>query len=149
MKSSIKLFLILLLFYGCTGEDDGMLCATGPVGFSFEILDKATGEDLFETGIYNSQQLKIKNQEGETVNFNFISNLNVFKVLLGWETKSDVYTVTIAEDIEFDIVFSLETSEEDCKNTRLKDLTIVGAEFETHPTSDLTTIFVNRENETN
>lgn len=126
-----------------------MLCSSGPVDFRFEVLDKATGENLFGSGIYTSQQMKIKNQEGETVNFNFDSTQNVFKVLLGWETKTDVYSVTIAEDVEFDIVYSLETSDGECRNTHLKDLTIEGAEFETHPTSDLTTILVDREMETN
>jgi hypothetical protein len=142
MKSLIRVLFILVLLSGCTSSDEGILCETGPVGLTFEVIDEATGENLFEDK-FNANQLLIKNNEEERVEVRFETERNVFNVLLGWEAKSDNYTVTIAEETEFIIAFTLEESSSGgCTSTRLKELEITGATYESQGTSDITTIFV-------
>jgi len=71
MKSIFKLLFILGLLSGCSSidEGEGVLCDPGPVGFTFEVVDEATGENLFVNGFYEENQLHIKNLEGEAVEF--------------------------------------------------------------------------------
>ncbi len=146
MKSVFTLFLIFLVLTGCDTTDEGVLCDTGPVGFTFEVVNETTGENLFEDELFEENQLQIANNNGETVEFDFETERNVVDVLLGWESKSDAYKVTISGEIEFNIVFTLEKSSSGgCTSTRLTELEIVGATYETSETSDITTIFVNSE----
>lgn len=132
----------MVLLSGCTSSDEGILCETGPVGLTFEVIDEATGENLFEDE-FNPNQLQIENNEEERVDVRFETERNVFNVLLGWESKSDTYTVTIAEEIEFTFAFTLEESSSGgCTSTKLTALEITGATYESQGTSDVTTIFV-------
>ncbi len=142
MKSLISVLFIMVLLSGCTSSDERILCETGPVGLTFEVIDEATGENLFEDK-FNANQLHIENNEEERVDVRFETERNVFNVLLGWESKSDTYTVTIAEEIEFTIAFTLEESSSGgCTSTKLTALEITGATYESQGTSDVTTIFV-------
>ncbi|MCC8359966.1 hypothetical protein [Salinimicrobium sediminilitoris] len=142
MKSLISVLFIMVLLSGCTSSDEGILCETGPVGLTFEVIDEATGENLFEDE-FNPNQLQIENNEEERVDVRFETERNVFNVLLGWESKSDTYTVTIAEEIEFTFAFTLEESSSGgCTSTKLTALEITGATYEIQETSDVTTIFV-------
>lgn len=143
MKSGFKLLLISLLFTGCSTTDESKVCDTGPVVFTFEVVDETTGENLFVDGLNEENQLHIENNEGETVEFFFGTERNVIDVLLGWDSKSDTYTVTIGEKTEFIIEFTLEESSSGgCTTTRLTELEIIGATYES---SEITIIFVNRE----
>ena len=142
MKHIFKAAIFLLILSGCS-TDEGLLFETGPVGLYFEVADQATGEKLYEAGVNNDNRISIKNKGGEKVDYSFDSERKIFEVLLGWETKSDVYTVVISEDIEFEIAFSLQrNSGGSCSSTTLKDLQIHGAEFETSSTTGNTKIFV-------
>ena len=99
---------------------------------------------MFENELFKENQLQIINKKEEIVKFHFETERKVVEVLLGWESKSDIYTVNMGEDIEFDIAFTLEESSSGgCTSTRLTELEIVGATYETSETSDITTIFVN------
>ncbi|MCY2685883.1 hypothetical protein [Salinimicrobium sp. TH3] len=142
MKNLIRVLFIMVLLSGCTSSDEGILCETGPVGLTFEVIDEATGENLFEDE-FNPNQLQIENNEEERVDVRFETERNVFNVLLGWEAKSDTYTVTIAEEIEFIIAFTLEESSSGgCTSTKLTSLETTGATYESQGTNDVTTIFV-------
>ncbi|MGY5848771.1 hypothetical protein ACW6QP_15290 [Salegentibacter sp. HM20] len=124
--------------------DEGRLCATGPAGLAFEVVNETTGENLFEDESFEENQLQIRNNDGENVDFEIIPERNVVSVLLGWESKSDIYTVSIREEIEFDIAFTLEkSSSEGCTSTRLTELDILGGTYEISDTTGVVSIFVN------
>lgn len=147
MHKVFKIFFILALLSGCSTTDEERLCFTGPVKFTFEIVDESTGENLFAEGLYEENQVRIKNNEGETLEFDFETERSVIEVVLGWKSKSDAYTVTIGEEIEFSIVFTLEElSSGGCTSIKLKELEVVGATIETSETSNINTIVVNRGN---
>lgn len=131
---------------GCDVTDEGELCATGPVGLAFEVINETTGQNLFEDDSFDENQLQIKNNDGENVVFDFITEQNVVSVLLGWESKSDNYSLSIREEIEFDIAFTLEkSSSEGCASTGLTELDIVGGTYEISETTGVVSIFVNTE----
>ena len=141
MKNLLKTSLLFFLLAGCS-EEEGMLCDTGPVIFTFEVVEAASGENVFESGVYKVGQMEIADKAGKAVDFELAEN-GVLKVLLGWEAKSDVYTVTIADEVEFDIIFRLEESRgEFCSSTVIKDLEVVGLPSETSGTTGITTIYV-------
>lgn len=143
MKIFLTLF-VLLFFAGCTTTDEGILCETGPVGLTFEIVIAGTGENIFSSGLYKPDQLHIENQVGEKVRYRFYPERNVIDVVLGWESKSGVYTVTFNEEIEFKIVFTLVRSGSNgCTSTQLAELEIDGANYELNKTNGLLSIFVN------
>lgn len=141
---SLPIAFLLLFLSGCSSDDGGMLCETGPVDFNFEVVEKTTGEHVFETGRYSYEELSIENSQEEAVDFNFEPSRKVFQVLLGWETKADTYLVALGEEFKFEIDFSLERSvgENGCSGTRVEKLEIKGAEAETNNTTGITTIFV-------
>ena len=141
MKTLLKLSFLLIIIVGCSTTDDQILCETGPVGFNFEVLNEATGENIFANG-FEEHQLQIKDKQEKSVDFTFDNERKVINVLLGWEPKSSIYSVTIGED-DFDIVFTLEkSSSAGCTSTKLTALEIVGATFQRSKTSDITTIFL-------
>lgn len=146
MKNLFVVFLISLMFTGCDITDEGRLCATGPVGLTFEVINETTGENLFEDELFEENQLQIRNNDWENVDFEFVPERNLVSVLLGWESKSDTYTVSIREEIEFDIAFTLEkSSSEGCTSTMLTELDILGGTYEISETTGVVSIFVNRE----
>lgn len=147
MKFLFKVFLICVLLTGCSTDDDTPICETGPVGLPFEVIDNATGENLFAVGLYKHNQIEILDKEGELVDFHFDSDRNIVRVLLGWETKSDVYTVSIDEAIYFDIIFTLERNTGGgCSSTSLVELELEGATAETSSSTGITKIFIDIEN---
>ncbi|HET8838563.1 MAG TPA: hypothetical protein VFM82_06155 [Flavobacteriaceae bacterium] len=134
MKRVLKFSIIALLFVACDKDCGDEVAATGPVGFTFEVVKESTHENVFTAGFYTKSQIHITDQNDEPITFDFIAenNLNLIKVNLGWETKTDVYDVTIGEDIEFQILFSLKETETECSSsTHLENLEIQGAESET------------------
>jgi len=143
MKRVFTLLLVLFAFTGCDDTDGGILCETGPVGFTFEVVNETTGDNLFENELFEENQLQITNSDGEAVVFDYETDRNVVNVLLGWESKSDVYTVTIGDEITFNFAFTLKKSSSGgCTSTKLTELEMSGATYETNETSDVTTIFV-------
>jgi hypothetical protein len=143
MKNLLKLCFVILIFSSC--EEDCPLAETGPVGFVFEVVDKQTRENLFANGTYEQNQISIKNKKGEEVEYKFISenNINRISVLLGWETKTDVYTVQIGSEVEFDIAFSLVKIDRECNDpTKLEELKIEGIESEPNENTGVTQILV-------
>lgn len=57
-KIGLLLVLFTLLFQNCNHDDCGA-CFTPAQSFSFEILDKLSGENLFTNGTYDAVNIKI------------------------------------------------------------------------------------------
>ena len=77
MKKIITLSpLIILIFiqsFKKKGDCEGLLCFTPPEPFSFELVDKLTGENLFTNGTFNSNDIKVINLDDQSnVSFTFI-----------------------------------------------------------------------------
>lgn len=144
MKNILNLSLLLLFFTACSSDedDDVMLCDTGPVVLQLEVLEAGTEVNLIETGVYTKSQIRIVDGEGEAVSFD-LDNGTSLSMLLGWEEKTDTYTVSLGEEIVFDIVYSLENIVgEFCTFTQLKQLEITGLDYEQDQSSGIIRVFV-------
>lgn len=60
------------------------LCSTGPPSFSLELVDKATGENVFTSGKYKAEDIVLKDENQETVRTLLVAedNLNIIGVTL-------------------------------------------------------------------
>lgn len=145
MFKPLKLFVLLLLVSSCqTDDDEPLLCSTGPVILDLLILEESTGVNLISEGAYSRNQIKISDQDEKTVNFK-LNEEGRLGLVLGMEEKSDIYSVRLGEEIEFDINFSLEmTSGNGCTNTFLKELSISEFPYETSEETGILTVLVER-----
>ncbi len=141
MRTLFKICFISLLFANCSDDCGDMVAETGPVNFTFEVVKQDTHENVFTLGLYAKNQIHIEDQNGELVEFNFIgeNDVNFINVFLGGETKTDVYTVRIGDDIEFQILYILKRTESKCSSsTKLTNLEIQGMDsVEGYPTQIL------------
>lgn len=51
-----------------------------PASFFVEIVDETTGENVFESETYNSQQITIQDLDEVSIPYEFIENLNVIQI---------------------------------------------------------------------
>lgn len=143
MFKLLKLCVLLLLFSSCQKDDDEtMLCSTGPVTLELLIIEESTGENLIAEGVYTRNQISISDQDEKAVDFQ-LNEQGQIGLLLGWEEKSDIFSVRMGEEIEFDISFSLEErSSKNCTNTFLKELSISDFPYERSEETGIITVLV-------
>ncbi|MDF4201367.1 hypothetical protein PXD56_00270 [Maribacter sp. SA7] len=148
MKKSIIIALVtfVMILQSCDdcGDKD---CFTPPNGFSFELVDKTTMENLFTNETFNSNEISVINlTDNSNLEFDFIdeNNLNLIQLnSIGWETeKVDVLINVSGIDILNLIVDAERTSEDCCEFTRYNDISIENAEFELNEENGLYTILV-------
>ena len=116
MKKYILLFFLPLLLFGCKNDCEGIACFTPPPNFIFELVDKATGDNLFTNGELDSDTITVLNTNLEPVNFKFISenDLNVLELSeIGWNLNLEKYTIKVGE-IDFTITLEMEEKYENC-----------------------------------
>lgn len=144
MFKLLKGCVLLLLFSACQTDDEMMDCSTGPVTLDLLIVEESTGENLIAEGVYSRNQISITDQDEEKVNFQ-LNEQGQIGFLLGGEEKSDIFSVRLGEEIEFDINFSLEErSSKSCTNTFLKELSISDFPYERSAETGVITVLVER-----
>lgn len=134
-KINLTLLLFIFIFQSCNNNDCGE-CFTSPQSFSFEIVDKTSGENLFTNGTYDSNSIEIIDilNNNEPVEFTFISenDINLIQIgAIGWETEIVDIKVSIANNQIFTFYVDAErTTENCCTYTAYKTITISDSEFE-------------------
>lgn len=136
MKPILKLLFILFLsFQSCDSENCDQVCFTPPSPFGFELLDKATGENLFTNGTYDPSQIEITNLNGtENISFTFLdeNDLNIIQVAsIGWETGITNFSLSVGSESIFELYVDAERIEECCSYTEYNEVRIDNAEHET------------------
>lgn len=123
-------------------------CFTSPQPFSFEIVDQASGENLFANGTYDSGAIQITNSldNGAPVDFTFISenNQNLIQInSIGWETEIVDLKFAISDYLVFDFYVDADRKMgECCSHTTYNKIEITGAEFELDPQTGIYKILV-------
>ncbi|KAF2508746.1 hypothetical protein EYY60_16635 [Flavobacterium zhairuonense] len=147
MKTISKFIFIFLLVlnYGCS--NDSIACFTPPEDFSFELIDKTTGENLFTYGTYKSSDITIKdlNDSSKNIEYNFISenNYNVIRIgSIGWKTETINYSVNIARKSIFEFHVQANRISGKCSYTEFKDFQIKNATFQLDQTRGVYKILV-------
>jgi len=133
-KVYLLAILFTIIFQSCIDDDCGE-CFTPPQSFHFEIIDQASGENLFTNNTFESDDIEIINSlNNETIEFSFISEneLNIIQVnSIGWETEIVNLEVSIAENELFNFYVDAERKLADCCSyTDYNEITITNAEFE-------------------
>jgi hypothetical protein len=137
MKILIKTSILFLFFglYACEDKGGQINCFTPPEGFTFEIVDKTTGENLFTNGTYKSDQIVVTDLATNLkVPFTFISEngINIFRIqTIGWKTEKVNYSITIQDKNIFELyVDASRSDDDDCSHTVYKQILIKNAEYE-------------------
>ncbi|UZR99204.1 hypothetical protein [Chondrinema litorale] len=134
MKFLLNISLLFLLLQGCS-EDDCGACFTPPNLFQIEIVDKATGENVFTSGAYTVSDIKVENLlEGNAATFTFIdeNDLNMIRFQeIGWETEKVKYSISLDGEEIFTFYVDAERKSEDCCSfTVYREVVLEGAEYE-------------------
>lgn len=148
-KINLILILLTIIFQSCNKEDeDCRECFTPPRSFTFDIVDKTSGENLFTNGTYESGNIEITDMlnNNEPVEFTFISqnNINLIQIgSIGWETEIVNLKINISGNHIFNFYVDAERKMEDCCSyTEYHELTIGESEFELDTQSEIYKILV-------
>lgn len=150
MKNTIKLiaFIGLIIMQACDNNDcEDLLCFTPPNGFSFELVDADTGENLFSNGTFESNQIQVLNiDDNSNREFSFISenDLNIIRIgSIGWETEIAEVVLKIGDMSILNLYVDSERLSENCCNfTEYNEIRIDDAVYELDPQTGIYTIFI-------
>ena len=146
-KINLILILFIIIFQSCNNDDCGE-CFTPPQSFSFEIVDKINGENVFANGTYESGNIEITDSlnNNEDVEFTFISenNINLIQISsIGWKTETVNLKIDISDNHIFDFYVDAERKTGDCcRYTEYNETKIGASEFELDTQSGIYKILV-------
>ena len=146
-KFNLIVVLITLIFQSCKNDDCGA-CFTPPNSFSFEIVEKTSGENVFTNGTYESGNIEITDylNNNERVEFMFISENDINQIQIGsigWETEKVNLKVSISDNHIFNFYIDAERKTGDCCSyTEYNEITITDSEFEFNDELGVYKIFI-------
>ncbi|MCR4030063.1 MULTISPECIES: hypothetical protein [Flavobacterium] len=147
MKRILKLLLLLVLIV-ITGCESGSLCSTGPVAFTFEFVDKDSGENLFANGTLDAKKsITITDlNENKTIQTTYMTadNSNRLSLVVGVISGVYKYNVKIEDKSLFEITaVTQRVKGKECSNTVLKSVEIKNVEYKQDNETGIYKIFIN------
>lgn len=147
MKKKMFLILLLITLFSCKNNDcSDYACFTPPPRFTFELLDKSTGENLFSNGTLNPDEIRVFDEENNLFNASFISenNINLIDVSeIGWNLGLHSYTLIVGVDLEINIVLEIEEKNENCCTYfEVVNFQILNYEFSKSNTTGIITVLI-------
>lgn len=129
MKNTLLTLFFALTLFSCGVDPCDYDCSEGPIKMRLVILDKKSGENLFETGFFARKELKITSN-GEPVDFTWHEVRN--QIILNSFEKTDSFSFLFQiQNIDFDLNFSVvEIEEKCCSNYHFEDERISKGEIE-------------------
>ncbi len=128
-------FFISVLLFSCKSDDDcgEINCSLPYTEFTFDILDKLTGKNVFVENNYDPAALKLFNTDNleEGIEFNF-SDDDLYLVQLDpIRSRLNIknFTFQIADDILFLLEIETEENEGCCPDTYYSKVEIKSSEF--------------------
>lgn len=119
VKNFILLFIAAFTFNSCSVDKCDVDCNSGPLGLSFELLDKTTKENLFTNGTFNPTDIEFLDLDNNNhrVQYVFIDENNINTINLGpfgWGTNIVNYILKVGETNIFTLHVDAEQKTEDC-----------------------------------
>ncbi|WP_405400258.1 hypothetical protein [Maribacter sp. Asnod2-G09] len=148
MKNNILIaFVAFVLIFNSCDDCEDKDCFTPPNGFTFELVNKTTKENLFTNETFSSNEISVTNLvDNSNLEFDFIDEDDVNLIQLnsiGWESETIEVLITVSGiDILNLIVDAERTSEDCCEFTKYNDIKIENAEFELNEENGIYTILV-------
>lgn len=125
MKITLFILITIVSLFGCSSDDCGE-CDTGAIPFYFEIVDKASGENLFTNGTYNSKEITVVDTLNVTNNISFKTTNIQFQFIdsddanilaiagIGLETEIVNMRVSVSGEPIFDFYVDVERKQGSC-----------------------------------
>lgn len=150
MKNSCIFLMVFTVFClnSCSVKKCDVLCTSGPLSLSFELLDKTTGENLFTNGTFDPSDIVVLDldNQNDSVPFDFYSEnaLNTIQLgPFGWGTNMANYLLKVGETTIFTLHVDAEKIEgECCSHVVLNELTIDGAAYSQNPETGIYEVLV-------
>ena len=138
MKLKIFVLLVISAFalISCNVDKCDIECNSGPWVLDFELLDQATGENLFTNGTFDPADIEVLdlNDSNNSISFTFISenDINIIKLgPFGWGTNIVNYKLKVGEIEIFNLILDAEENKENCCSfVQINNLEIENADFE-------------------
>lgn len=149
MKKTITILALFMLLFAqsCTKEnesefEDTVYCNTPPSPFLFELVNKATGENVFANGTFSRYNIKVVNTKDQSnVSFEFLTENgeNIIGInSIGWKTEILKYSIQLSNETIFNLSVNAERLFDDgCSFTRYKEIKIENAEYEFNKTTEI------------
>ncbi|QQX76762.1 MULTISPECIES: hypothetical protein [Aequorivita] len=148
LKGFILLVIATIAITSCSVDKCDILCNSGPLGLNFELLDQATGENLFTNGTFDPADIEVLdlNDANNSVPFTFISenDINIIRLgPFGWGTNIVNYTLKVGEVEIFNLILDAEEKTENCCSfVQINTLEINNADFEQNTETGIYEIMV-------
>ncbi len=148
IKGFILLFMVAFVLDSCNVDNCDVDCNSGPLGLNFELLDKATGENLFTNGTFDPADIEVldldNNNSSVQFTFNSENDINIINLgPFGWETNIANYLLKVGERDIFTLHVDAEEKTEDCCSfVQVNKLEIINADFELNPETGIYEILV-------
>lgn len=144
----ILMFFAVFVLSSCTVDHCDVLCDSGPLGLSFELLDKTTGKNLFTNGTFERNDIEVLDLDNNNsmVEYGFISE-NVINLItlgpFGWEKKIANYSLKVDTLNIFTLNVDAEEKTEDCCSfVQVNKVEIKNAESQQNPETGVYEVFV-------
>lgn len=150
MKISCSILLVIAVFAlnSCNVDKCDVDCSSGPLRLSFELLDKATGENLFTNNTFDPADIAVLDLGNNNIEvqftFNSENDINIINLApFGWGTNIANYLLKVGErDIFTLAVDAEEIKDVCCSNVVLNKLTLEGSEFSQNTQSGVYEVLV-------
>ena len=148
---NIKFYFVLVLFFAVScekeNECEGIDCIPPVKTFTFDMVDKTTGENVFTNGTFSRNQISIINLlNDQPIDYEFIDidNLNYIKInSIGWQTEIVNCSISIDSEKVCGLYLDAERVSEDCCSfMQYNEISIEDCEFEYDSTAYLYKIFI-------
>lgn len=137
MKSKGFIFLLFAAFLlnSCGVDNCDVDCNSGPLSLNFQLLDKATGENLFTNGTFDKEDIKVLNLDNNNSNVPFTfydeNDINIINLgPFGWGNNIANYLLKVGEQDIFTLRIDAEEKTENCCSfVQVNKLEIENTEF--------------------
>lgn len=121
-KTSLALTTIVLFIAVATGchktdKCEDVDCFTPPQEFAFNIVDKATGENVFATGEFTREDVDVYNANDQWTKHQFNSYGDTNLLILpeiGWTLERTAYTIHLSDQDSINFVLDMEERHDNC-----------------------------------
>ncbi|RKD92110.1 hypothetical protein [Mangrovibacterium diazotrophicum] len=148
MKFYLRLIVLLIFLSACSNNTcKDVDCFSPPESFTFELVDRSTGENLFASGIFNSSDIAVVNSlDALPREFTFIDEDEIDLLVIysvGWDTEVVNLAVSVSGQVVFNFYVDAERlSGNCCSYTRFNEVSVDNADFEYDSSTGIYTIFV-------
>lgn len=141
MNRYLFFFVIAIILSSCDLNNDCGDCFTPPRQFNFDFIDKDTSENLFVNETFSEDDIIIKDESNNEIEFQLI-NYNDSYILslneIGWELDPKTYTIELSPEVS--VVFELDmdsNSDNCCTYFLVKEFDIQDFEYTESPSTGI------------